>query len=77
MAVNTDRNHPDICSNPMIEASYHAEYNALRQLEGHDLRNATLYSARIGRRGTALLAAPCERCKDFIHAAGIKTYFNT
>lgn len=77
VAVNTDRNHPDVCSDPRVEASYHAEANAIRQLDGHDLKDATLYSARVGRTGKRMLAKPCERCESLIRDAGIRRYFHT
>lgn len=72
IAVNTDRNHPEVCSDPKTEAAYHAEINALKQLRGVNLSGATLYSARTNRRGQPMLAKPCGRCQTAIEEAGIR-----
>lgn len=74
VAVNTDRNHPSVCSDPKREAAYHAEINALRQLAGMgvDPRRLVLYSARITKSGKPALAKPCGACAEAIEAFGIK-----
>lgn len=77
VAVNTDRNKPEICSDPKTEAAYHAEINALKQLRGVDLSGATLYSARTNRAGKGMLARPCERCAKAIEKTGLKKIIYT
>ena len=72
VAVNTHRNYGEVCGVPLKEMSFHAERNALKQLEGRDLSRAVLYSARVGKDGKALLAKPCPDCWELIKAAGIR-----
>ena len=77
IAVNTNRNHPSIVTNPRFEASYHAEVNALRQMLGSDLSSVTLYSARTNRRGVAMPAMPCPRCAVLLDSLGVRRVFHT
>lgn len=77
MAVNTARNDPTACGITYSDMSYHAERNALKQLEGRDLRKATLYSARLGRSRVEAMAKPCDACQKLIDASGIRQIFYT
>ena len=77
IAVNTDRNSPDICTDPKSEASFHAEINALKQMRGIDLTKMTLYSARTNNRGEPLNARPCPRCQAVIEFLGIGKVIHT
>lgn len=77
VGVNTWRNDPEICSNPKIEASFHAERNALKQLEGRDLSRAVLYSARRFKNGRPAPAKPCSFCAKLIREYGIRQVFYT
>lgn len=77
VAVNTDRNHPDVCTDPKAEASYHAEINALRSLRGMDLSGMTLYSARTNNHGEPMNAKPCPRCQAVIDFLNIKKVIHT
>lgn len=74
VAVNTERNHPRVCSDPKREAAYHAEHNALRQVAGMgvDPRRLTVYSARVNKAGQPVLAKPCSACADLLEAFGIR-----
>ena len=75
VAVNTARNHPDVCSDPKTQAARHAEVNALRQLgRTVDHSRLTLYSARVLKDGTPTLAKPCTRCQavlDYVEIGGV------
>lgn len=71
MAVNSSRSHPDVCSDPKHEASYHAEINLLRQLRG-DLSRVTVYVARSMKDGSAGLSKPCPACAEALAEANVK-----
>ena len=45
VAVNKDRNHPAICTDPKTQAAIHSEINALRQVRGVDGSKITVYNA--------------------------------
>ena len=68
---NVYRNHPRYVSPEHIRANctIHAEESVLRQVA--DARRATLYVARLGKRGNPMLSKPCLRCWDLIRAAGV------
>ena len=72
IAVNSQRNHPTICSDPKTEAAYHSEINALRQIRGVDTSKLTVYNARISRAGDIRLSKPCPRCAAVLEALGIR-----
>jgi deoxycytidylate deaminase len=76
VGINSDRNHPSVCSDPRQQASICAERAAIRACDGLDLRGAIIYSARVTKRGVGL-ARPCERCEAAILEAGIKRVFWT
>jgi deoxycytidylate deaminase len=75
VAVNEDRNNPNNCTNPKLEASYHAEFKALMQTI--NANDATLYSARVNNRGEPLYAKPCASCQKIIERAGIRKVIHT
>lgn len=70
-AINSSRNRPSSCTNPETEAGRHAEQEAIRRA-GTDVEGATLYVARVNRKGTPLLSAPCAACQRVIELSGIK-----
>ena len=72
IAVNSERNHPMICSDPKTEAAYHSEVNALRQIRGVDMGKITVYNARISRAGDTRLSKPCPRCAAVLEELGIR-----
>lgn len=73
VGVNTRRNHPDVCSDPKTEASFHAEVMALRALSSPELaQGATLYVARINRNQLPADSTPCVNCLNVIINSGIK-----
>lgn len=72
VAVNSDRNHPMICSDPKTEAAFHSEINALRQVKGFDPSKITVYNARIDRAGKPRMSKPCLRCARVLESLGVK-----
>lgn len=70
--VNVQKNSPLICSNPKEESGRHAEREAIRRARHVDLKGATLYVARVNKKGDPLLSKPCVRCEEAIKQAGIK-----
>jgi deoxycytidylate deaminase len=71
VGINAYRNDPRVCTNS-IEASYHAETNALRSLRGRNLNNAIIFVARINRLEMPMLSKPCLKCAQEIEEAGIR-----
>lgn len=76
VGVNTQRNHPNICSDPQHEASFHAEIMALRSL-GVPPVGARIYVARVNNRFEEMFSAPCETCSEALKQAGITKIFYT
>lgn len=76
VAVNTERNDPNNCSNPKLEASFHAEINAIKQWTG-DMKDVTLYSARVNKLGFPMHAKPCDNCQSIIDILGIRKVYHT
>ena len=77
VAVNTQRNHPNNVSDPKTQATYHAEWNAMRQLKTIDMSKVSLYSARILHTGESALAKPCKFCQHLIDFYDIKNVYYT
>lgn len=78
VGINVDRNHPDHVSNPKYEAAIHAEIAAIKACgRNADLRGATLYVARAGRNGKAMMSKPCVNCQEVIDMLGIKRVIYT
>lgn len=77
VAVNTYRNNPRVVSDPSTQSTYHAEWNAIKQLKDVDLSDVTLYSARVNREGKPMLAKPCKACESLIEMFEIKRVYYT
>ena len=70
VGFNRYRNDPSIVD--LAGVSYHAEAVAIRRA-GDSCEGATLYVARVTRRGFLGTARPCESCQEALHEAGINT----
>ena len=70
--INKERNHPTIVSSEHIKShcSIHAEIDAIKQAK--NVRGATIYIARVNKRGQARMSRPCSSCYDEIIKNGIK-----
>jgi deoxycytidylate deaminase len=70
--MNKDRSHPRIVSSEHIKdhCSVHAEVDAIKKAK--DVSGATIYVARVNRRGEARDSRPCNRCYEAIRKNGIK-----
>lgn len=70
--VNKDRNHPTIVSNEHIKShcSVHAEIDALKKAT--NVRGATIYIARVNKKGQPRMSRPCDSCYSEIIRNGIK-----
>lgn len=70
--MNKERNHPMVVSSEHIKShcSVHAEVDALKK--AGDVRGATMYIARVNKRGQDRNSRPCDKCYDNIINAGIK-----
>ena len=70
--MNKDRSHPKIVSSEHIKdhCSVHAEIDAIKKAK--DVNGATIYVARINKRGEARDSRPCKRCFEVIKSNGIK-----
>lgn len=72
MGINSIRNSPYMTGIPKNQYSTHAEVAALRAApRGMNLKNATMYVARIYRTGEPAMSAPCAQCRIALKAAGI------
>lgn len=71
VAVNRHRNHPLVVSSPWSDCSTHAEDAALKALDYY-APGGTIYIARVGKKGSALMSYPCDACLIKIKQAGIK-----
>lgn len=78
VGINTYRMDPHTIVDEIIvkDFSWHAEVAAIRAYKG-DLTGATLYVARLSRRGEAAMSKPCINCQKAIKDAGIKKVFYT
>ena len=75
VGVNSQRNFHPTMEIDLADYTYHAELSAYRALGVPHLfsgEGTTLYIARVNRRGTPVMSAPCEGCLWFILNHGIK-----
>lgn len=74
---NKKKTHPHLESLEADCYSQHAEFDAIfKLLTKHDVRNTTLFVARLTRTDKVSLAKPCEACQEIIRKFGIeKVYF--
>lgn len=63
--------------NPVWKGYLHAEMDALRKVEGEDLKDAVLYVYRELHDGSLGVCRPCNACMAAIKQAGIKTIVYT
>lgn len=70
-AFNTYRNRPDLGYG---NATYHAEFNVIRQIPYRLIKKATIYVARINVMGGPVPSYPCERCRDNMMLAGVADF---
>lgn len=73
MGVNSYRNDPSMFGIDGCHFSTHAEVAALKAApQGLNLKNATMYVARISKGGKVAMSAPCDSCKKVLKSYGIK-----
>lgn len=77
VGINRTRNNPDNVPLPKTQAAYHAEVAALMACPDVDLKNATIYVARINNRGEQMMSKPCVNCQEALRARGVKKVFYT
>jgi len=72
VGINKNRNHPTIVSSEHIKdhCSVHAEIDALRKVK--NVKGATIYVARINKRGEDRMSRPCNNCHNQIEKSGIR-----
>lgn len=70
--INKERNHPRYVSSEHIktDCSVHAEIDALKKTR--DANGATVYIARVNKKGQARDSKPCARCYSALKSNGIK-----
>jgi deoxycytidylate deaminase len=75
--VNKERSHPRIVSSEHIKdhCSVHAEVDAIKKAKS--VSGATIYVARVNKRGAARDSRPCKRCFEAIKSNGIKKIIYT
>jgi len=71
VGFNKWRNHPTIIESSKVkrECSVHAEMDAISRVTNP--RGATIYIARLSKRGCAALSRPCDNCYKSLIDAGI------
>lgn len=73
VGVNMYRNAPDMFGIGDCYFSVHAEVSALKSIpKSINLKNATLYVARISKGGNVAYSAPCKECQKYIKARKIR-----
>lgn len=72
VGINANKNDPAFMGKTDVHFSVHAEEAALRACKGANLKRATIYVARLSKRGEPAMSKPCERCQKAIKAAGIR-----
>lgn len=72
VGVNVVKNDPYFVGDFARNPNHHAETMAIRAAGQSNLRGATIYVARINRRGTPVFSRPCPSCMEAIELAGIK-----
>ena len=72
VGVNSTRNEHPTMEIDKTAYTYHAEVAAIYAIQSGDYKNATLYIARINRRGNPVFSGPCTDCMYMILASGIK-----
>lgn len=77
VGVNKERNHPMIVSTNHIKdhCSVHAEIDAIRK--ARDVSGATVYVARVNKRGQSRDSKPCSNCYDTMTNLGIRKIIYT
>ena len=75
--INKERNHPMKVSFEHIKThcSVHAEIDALKKVD--NAQGATIYVARVNRRGEDRNSRPCEYCYKDLKESGIKKIIYT
>lgn len=76
-AINRTRNNPNNVADPKTQAAYHAEVAALMACPDVDLKNATIYVARVNNSGEQMMSKPCVNCQAALKARGVKKIFYT
>ena len=73
---NKNKNHPTVFGEGSILcASVHAEMDALSKVS--DAKGATMYIARLNKRGVPMMSKPCESCSEGLDRAGIRRVVHT
>lgn len=73
--VNKARNHPSLLESAesiRLNASTHAEADALRKLRYEVQPGATIYVARVNKYSLARMSRPCDMCMKDLLRYGIK-----
>jgi deoxycytidylate deaminase len=75
--INSDRNNPNLVSDPKTQAAVHAEVAALRAAGSTDLRGATIFVARANKQGIPRMSKPCPNCQTALRERGVKKVIYT
>lgn len=74
--VNKLKNHPlNVSEEHIKKCSVHAEVDAVKKASNP--RGATVYVARINKRGDEMLSRPCNKCYEYLIQSGIKKIIYT
>lgn len=77
VGINRNKNNPTFVGEATKNWSVHAEVAAIKACGNANLKNATLYVARINKSGSPMMSKPCVKCQKAIEDAGIKKVIYT
>lgn len=72
VGVNSTRNQHPTMEIDAAAYTYHAEKAVMRAAGKDSVKDATLYIARVNRRGKPVFSGPCTECMMSILPSGIK-----
>lgn len=72
---NSTKTHPKSCTR---YNGHHAEFACLIGPSKYAIVGATIFVARITRGGNLGISKPCDKCEEFLRAAGVRCayYYN-
>ena len=70
--VNINKNDAAIIGVDVTLFSVHAEVAAWKSAGSPKLHNATMYVARVSKRGKPVMSKPCTKCQEFLRSVGVR-----
>lgn len=78
VGVNRNKTDPRLLGfENFRKSSVHAEIAAIKGSHGANLKGATIYVARVNRKGEQMMSKPCSDCQIELERVGIKKVYYT